>query len=159
MQSVPFGFEATLNNNGANMGMVFKRPVTIVGVQVDCSIMSNLPNVGWSEVLFDCVVYPSGNIQGAPPHVYLGEIANPDVAFDPIYSFNDATGGTAHGGAGNQGRLFGAIAKMWAPSAASRVINLTGLNIAVPVDGNVLFHMDGAGIMCNAEMQGVIFYQ
>lgn len=167
MNTVAFGWECdNMNNNGANMGMLIKRPITIRGFQADCSMVSGVATPGVAMVLFDCVAYPDeNNIQGPPPHVYLGEIPNSDFHFDPVYNFNDATrsasgvGGSAHGSAGGGGRLFACIAKIWVPEATSRVISQSGLSIPLAENAQILFHMDHAGIgPCDGEMQGVFYY-
>jgi hypothetical protein len=157
--STSFGWECNnLNNNGANMGMHVNRDIILQGIQVDCSIVSLNDTPGMAMVLFDCVTYPAFPIQGPPPQVYLGVTPNADFSFSSQSSFNDATGGSAHGGAGGSGRLFAAIAKIWSPSSASRLIVIPALNYSIPGGSDILFHMDHFGVPCDGEMQGVFFY-
>jgi hypothetical protein len=158
MPSFNFGFEFNtplVPNRGAVAAIPIVNPITLIGLQIDCSIMSMTNTVGWSEVLFGFVHMPAAQWANwqfpNDPHAYINGGSDPNVV--PA-----GFGGVALvGSAGDANYLCSMILKLWCPSATGRGLYMP-LNLLVSEGDGLFCHMDQAGVVVDAEMQGVIFY-
>lgn len=166
LENVSFGWEVhPLENNGADVYFAVAADMVLEVADVDTALMIlSLPaSPGFVEVLCTGWVSRGGPPQfvGAP-HVYGGLPASADFGGVTVYNPNNLTVGVGPVTPG-AGGFYAVIMKSWVPadgSASSTHRHVHATPALELMAGDYLaFHMDQAGVPCDAEMQVALAYR
>jgi len=159
--TLPISWEiVNLADGGANLAIQATRALTIVGLQFDIAMAPAPPSfqTGFSEVFAEAAIITGTPTFSTGPERYLAGPAalNSDFKSSPIDNPNAFQ--ITNAVIGWTGQLFAVILKANLPTCESRSLTLTDLSIDIAAGNYLVFHMDGAGVPADVEMQGTIFY-
>jgi hypothetical protein len=166
LHNAHFGFEAhPLDGDGVDVYFEVTSDMVLEIADIDTALMIlTLPTVpGFVEVLCAGLVFRGGPPTGlTAPHAFFSDEAiSPD--FGATTSYNPGNVELNAAAYLSDGWFYSAIMKAWVPadgtaSATHRHVHATPALYLAKGD-YVLFHMDQAGVPCDAEMQGVLAYR
>jgi len=155
---------SNLSGGGVNIWWIVASPIVVRGLQLSISLgFQNASATGFSEALsigYFSAGWPTFS-QDAMQHVRGPYFDDQDAGIFIDFTVDNTPQlqvGTGPPIGGN-GTLFSSILKTNAPQAANQDINLSGLGMAIGPNNCFVLHMDGVGTPCDAEMQGVLFYE
>ncbi len=159
-----FGWEVkNLDNNGADLYFKATKNMVLNSVNIDVSFMiTALAPAGFSEVLCQGAIS-----RGGPPAfgASVGPAFIPTVTatdFGPVTLFNPNKLNLVFDSNLYQDKFYSVILKSWVPdngaaSSASRHVQASP-SLSINSGDYLIFHIDHAGVSCDAEMQVVLAY-
>ena len=155
---------SNLANGGVNKWWGVAQPIIVRRLQLSIALGFQDPNAtGFSEALsigYFSAGWPTFT-QDMAQHVRGPYFSDQDAGIwgaltqDNTPNFEVSEGPLFDG----NGTLFASILKTNAPQAVNQDINLSGLDMKIGPNSCFVLHMDGVGTSCDAEMQGVLFYE
>lgn len=161
MNSLFIGWEVSnLVDGGANLVVPVNRNIVIVGYQLTIAMAYVAQTVGFSEVLsLGAVTNGMPQFATGPGPCYISPPDGYNSDFGATTTVNPNNFLVGGGGIGWNGNLlYSAILKTNAPQAVNDVLMATNLSFPAGPGDNIVIHADAAGLVCDWEIQGCIYY-
>ena len=160
-----FGWEVTnFSNNGANVYFRIDRNIVLNSIDIDTSFMiPSLTSPGVAEVLCQGSISRQAppSFSTSPGPSYMPRVASPDFGSVALVNPNNLAPVLDVSLA--QDLFYSVILKAFVPdngaaSSASRHVH-SQPGLSINAGDYLVFHMDHAGVSCDAEMQVVLAYR